>query len=333
MGAARARTAVAGRVPVFQTFQSRFDQLAANVGSFVRGKQEVVHLALTCLFAEGHLLIEDVPGVAKTSLAKAIAGSIEGLTVRRIQFTPDLLPADITGVQVFDQARGVFEFRNGPVFANIVVGDEINRASPRTQSALLEVMAERQITIDGDTHEVPRPFICVATQNPIEHQGTYPLPEAQLDRFLMRVRIGYPARADEAAVVADGIARRRPEQLAAVMTRAELVEMIDIASRVHVSSALRDYVVRLAAATRELPEVWLGVSPRGSIAVALAAQARAASLGRSFVCADDVKAIAGPVLSHRLLLTPEAAIEGHTAEKLIQRVLGTLPVPRIPDRR
>jgi MoxR-like ATPase len=309
-------------------FQQRFDRLAGNVEGFIRGKSETVRLALVCLMAEGHLLIEDVPGVAKTSLAKAVARSVRGATVHRVQFTPDLLPSDLTGVQVFDQVRGVFEFREGPVFAHLVVGDEINRASPKTQSALLEVMAERQVTVDGQTRPVPRPFLCVATQNPIEHQGTYPLPEAQLDRFMMRVRLGYPSVRDEVAVVADGIARRRPEQLEPVVGIEELRSMIDTVPDVHVAEPLQEYVVRLAVASRELPEVRLGVSPRGSIAVALCAQARAASLGRSYVTPDDVKAVAVPVLAHRLLLTPEASIQGRTAEELVQRILGKVPVPR-----
>jgi MoxR-like ATPase len=315
-----------------ELFQQRFTELAENVDGFIRGKPEAVRFALVCLVAEGHLLIEDVPGVAKTSLAKAIAGSVKDATVHRIQFTPDLLPTDVTGVQVFDQASGSFEFREGPVFGHIVVGDEINRASPKTQSALLEVMAERQVTVDGDSRPVPRPFICIATQNPIEHQGTYPLPEAQLDRFMMRIRLGYPAHDDEVTVVADGLARRRPEELEPVMTVAELVEMIEAVREVHVAPALQDYVVKLSAATRSLPELRLGVSPRGSIAVAIAAQAWAASLGRGFVTADDVKAVAVPVLSHRLLLTPEAAIENATPEALITRVLAKVPVPREATR-
>ena len=314
-------------------FKRRFSELADNIEGFIRGKDEAVRLALVCLFAEGHLLIEDVPGVAKTSLAKAIARSVKGGTVQRIQFTPDLLPSDLTGVQIYDQARGEFEFRRGPIFANIVVGDEINRASPKTQSALLEVMAEHQVTVDGATREVPRPFICIATQNPTEHQGTYPLPEAQLDRFMMRIRIGYPAQRDEVSVVADGLARRRPEELEPVMTVDELLDMIDSVPDVHFAPALQEYVVQLAAATRDLPELRLGVSPRGSIAVARCAQARAASMGRSFVTPDDVKAVAAPVLGHRLLLTPEAAIQGQKPEALIERVLKKVPVPRNPARK
>jgi MoxR-like ATPase len=314
-------------------FQRKFSKLAENVEGFIRGKPEVVRLALLCLFAEGHLLIEDVPGVAKTSLAKAVARSISGATAQRIQFTPDLLPSDVTGVQVFDQASGDFQFRKGPVFANFVVGDEINRASPKTQSALLEVMAERQVTTDGQTREVPRPFICIATQNPIEHQGTYPLPEAQLDRFMMRIRIGYPAERDEVAVVADGIARRRPEELEPVMAIHELAQMIGTVRDTHMAPALQEYVVKIAAATRALPELRLGVSPRGSIALAQCAQARAASHGRSFVTPDDVKAVATPVLAHRLLLTPEAAIANRAPDALIQRILSKVPVPRELARR
>jgi MoxR-like ATPase len=253
---------------------------------------------------------------------------VRGASVQRIQFTPDLLPSDVTGVQIFDQATGEFHFHQGPVFGHIVVGDEINRASPKTQSALLEVMAERQVTVDGDPRPVPRPFVCIATQNPIEHQGTYPLPEAQLDRFMMRIRIGYPSQRDEVSVVADGLARRRPEELEPVLGVSELVGMIDDVRGVHVAPVLQEYVVQLAAATRDLPELRLGVSPRGSIALAVTAQARAASAGRSFVTADDVKAVAVPVLSHRLLPTPETSVQNLSPETLVTRVLAKVPVPR-----
>ncbi|SDY98821.1 MoxR-like ATPase [Amycolatopsis xylanica] len=315
-------------------FQKHFHALAANVETFIRGKSDVVRLALVCLFAEGHLLIEDVPGVAKTSLAKAIARSIAGATVKRVQFTPDLLPADVTGVQIYDQARGGFEFRQGPVFANILLGDEINRASPKTQSALLEVMAEHQVTVDGEPRPVPEPFLCIATQNPVEHQGTYVLPEAQLDRFLMRIAIGYPDEvAEEVSIIADGIARRRPEQLDPVLDLDDLRTMIKTVRQLHVSAQLQDYIALIARATREHPDVQLGASPRGSIALATAAQSYAASMGREFVTDDDVKAVAVPVLTHRLLLTSEARIAKRTAKSIVEEILDGTPVPRAPEPR
>ncbi|WP_439381913.1 AAA family ATPase [Amycolatopsis lexingtonensis] len=322
------------QVPEPATFQRRFHALAGNIEDFIRGKPEVVRLVLVCLLAEGHLLIEDVPGVAKTSLAKAVARSIAGAEVRRIQFTPDLLPTDVIGVQVYDQARGSFEFRPGPVFANILLGDEINRASPKTQSALLEVMAEHQVTVDGVAHAVPHPFLCIATQNPVEHQGTYALPEAQLDRFLMRVTIGYPDElTDEVAIVSDGIARRRPEELKPVVELDQLRAMISDLRQLHVSAKLQAYVARIARATRKHPDVRLGVSPRGSIALANAAQSYAGSMGREFVTADDVKSVAVPVLAHRLLLTSEARFQKRTAEAIVAEILDGVPVPREPGQR
>jgi MoxR-like ATPase len=314
-----------------EKFERQFTNLAANVEKFIRGKSNVVRLALVCLFAQGHLLIEDVPGVAKTSLAKAIARSIAGATVKRIQFTPDLLPSDVLGVQTYDLGNQTFKFIKGPVFANIVIGDEINRASPKTQSAMLEVMAEQQVTIEGQPHAVPRPFLCIATQNPIEHQGTYALPEAQLDRFMMRIRIGYPDELDEMTVVADGVARRTPEELQPVMTVDDLRGMIGIAESVHISEELRHYITQIAKATRRHPDVRLGVSPRASIALATAAQAYAAARGGSFANADDVKVIAPEVLAHRLLLRPEARIRGQEAERIIENIVdgaAGIPVPR-----
>ncbi|MET8758777.1 MoxR family ATPase [Lentzea sp. NPDC004782] len=309
-------------------FQRRFEALAANVEDFIRGKPEVVRLALVCLLAEGHLLIEDVPGVAKTSLAKAIARSVAGAEVKRIQFTPDLLPSDVTGVQVYDQGRSRFEFRRGPVFTNILLGDEINRASPKTQSALLEVMAEGQVTVDGRPVPVPHPFLCIATQNPVEHQGTYALPEAQLDRFMMRISIGYPDDlADEVGILSYGVTRRRPDELKSVMELDDLRLMIRAVREQRVADTLREYVARIVRATRVHPDVELGVSPRGGIALVTAAQAYALAAGRPYVTADDVKAVAVPVLNHRLLLTPEARIQHRTAESVLADVLAAAPVP------
>ncbi|WP_237774022.1 AAA family ATPase [Actinosynnema sp. ALI-1.44] len=309
-------------------FQRQFEALCANVEDFIRGKSEVVRLALVCLLAEGHLLIEDVPGVAKTSLAKAISRSIAGAEVKRIQFTPDLLPSDVTGVQVYDQGRAKFEFRQGPVFTNILLADEINRASPKTQSALLEVMAERQVTVDGRPTPVPQPFLCIATQNPIEHHGTYALPEAQLDRFMMRIGIGYPDDlADEVSILEYGVTRRRAEELQSVMEVDDLRQMIRAVREQQVADSIREYIAVLARATRTHPDVELGVSPRGGMALVAAAQAYAMSAGRSFVTADDVKAVASPVLNHRLLLTPEARIQQRTPESILADVTGTAPVP------
>ncbi|MEN3362699.1 MAG: MoxR-like ATPase, partial [Mycobacteriales bacterium] len=250
--------AVAGRAT---WFAQRYEELARNVESFIRGKPDVVRLALVCMLAEGHLLIDDVPGVGKTSLAKAMSQSIEG-AMRRIQFTPDLLPSDVSGVQVYDAGKREFVFHPGPVFANIVLGDEINRASPKTQSALLEVMAERQVTVDAVPYVVPRPFIVIATQNPVEHGGTYDLPEAQLDRFMMRTAIGYPDHDAEVEVVTNGTRGRTPEQLQPVMTTNDMLQMIQIASEIYLAPAITSYIVTITAATRNMPELRLGVSPR-----------------------------------------------------------------------
>jgi len=305
------------------------DLLIRNVERFIHGKAEVVRDAVICLLAEGHILIEDVPGVAKTSLAKAVANSIKG-TMRRIQFTPDLLPSDVIGVQIYDSGSHTFDFRRGPIFANIVLGDEINRASPKTQSALLEAMAERQVTVDGVTYPLPRPNVVIATQNPIDQQGTYPLPEAQLDRFMMLLRIGYPSAGPERDIVTDAIARRAPEQLEPVLTTDDLRRMTEITRQVHVAPSIVDFVVTVTGATRAMKQVRLGASPRASNALALAAQARAACAGRSYVTVDDVKAVARQVLGHRLLLSPDA--QGHTSAEIIDRVLAAVPVPRQRDR-
>src|SRR5262245_5100632 len=261
-------------------FADRYETLARNVETFIRGKPEVVRAALVCMFAEGHLLIEDVPGVGKTSLAKALARSF-GATMRRIQFTPDLLPTDVTGVQVYNDRTREFEFRAGPVFANVVLADEINRASPKTQSALLEVMEERQVTVDGTPFQVSHPFVVMATSNPIEHEGVYRLPEAQLDRFLMRIEVGYPTAVAEREVIENRSRGRTPEHLDAVLSVEEMRQMITIAHEVYIAPVLQDYIVAVASATRRLPECRLGVSPRGSLGLAVASQALAAANARS----------------------------------------------------
>jgi MoxR-like ATPase len=313
------------------TFAEQFDRLAANIDSFIRGKPDAVRRALVCMLAEGHLMIDDVPGVGKTSLAKALAQSLNG-EMRRIQFTPDLLPSDVTGVMVYDSGDREFVFHPGAVFANIVLADEINRASPKTQSALLEVMAERQVTVDAVQYVVPQPFIVIATQNPIEHGGTYLLPEAQLDRFMMRIELGYPDHDSEMEVVQNGAQGARPEQLRAVLDTTDMLDMIDVARRTHLAPAVVSYLVTITAATRHSDKVRLGVSPRGSLALAQACQANAASQGRTFVTADDVKALAPHVLGHRMILRPEAELSGETAVTLLHTILASVPTPhdRVP---
>ena len=302
-----------------------FPALLANVEQVVRGKRDAIHLALVCLLAEGHLLVEDVPGVGKTSLAKAIARSIGG-TWRRIQFTPDLLPSDVTGVSVWNRATGTFEFRPGGVFAHVVLADEINRASPKTQSALLEAMEERQVSVDGVTHPLPPPFLVIATQNPIELEGTYPLPEAQLDRFLMRIRIGYPDREAELAILEAQGHSVAAEDLEPVTSAREIAAAMATFDAVHVAPSLRSYIVGLADASRRDPDLELGVSPRGALALQRASRVLAATVGRDYVAADDVKLLAPFVLAHRLLLTPDARLRGLTAEAVLTRLLGSVPV-------
>jgi MoxR-like ATPase len=309
-----------------QAFADIAARLQANVSSVVLGKPEVVRQALTAFFAEGHLLIEDVPGVGKTTLARAIAASVRGQW-RRIQFTPDLLPSDIAGVTIFNQANRQFEFHGGPVFANIVIADEINRASPKTQSALLEVMEERHVTVDGVRHAVARPFLVVATQNPVEMDGTYRLPEAQLDRFLMKLSIGYPDEAVEVEVLRGAAAGRSPDYLGAVTDTDTVAALIRLTSRVFVADSLYSYAVRLAAMTRDHKQVRVGVSPRGVIALARAAQAYALTDGRAYVVPEDMKALVEPVFSHRLLLAPDAAMRGVTATEVVRGVVESVAAP------
>jgi MoxR-like ATPase len=307
-------------------FSGVFERLVSNIDSVLLGKAHVIRLALTALFSEGHLLLEDFPGTGKTSLARAIAESVRG-TSNRIQFTPDLLPGDITGVNIFDQRSGTFEFHRGPIFANVVLADEINRASPKTQSALLEVMEEVQVTVDGVRHSVGTPFMVIATQNPIEQAGTYRLPEAQLDRFLMKASIGYPDH--EATLrILEGSERKAHEVVVPeVISAATVVEMGTMARGVHVDPAINDYVARLVDATRNADEVRLGASVRGALALLRASKTLAASVGRYYVTPDDVKALAEPVLAHRLVLDPEAEFEGVTASSVIAQLLIETPPP------
>jgi MoxR-like ATPase len=310
-----------------QSFSSGFEAIVANVAAVIQGKDDAIRLALVCLVAEGHLLIEDVPGVGKTSLAKAVAASID-CSWGRVQFTPDLLPSDVTGVTVYNRGTGAFEFRPGAIFANIVLGDEINRASPKTQSALLEAMEERQVTADSTTYRLPSPFMVIATQNPIEHEGTFPLPESQLDRFLMRIRIGYPARRAELAIL-ETHAGATPAlaSLDPVRSAVDVEAMIAMSSAVHVAQSLKGYIVDLADATRRRPELALGVSPRAALGLLRASRARAAAAGRDYVVPDDIKALVVPVLEHRLALTPESQMRGTGRQEVLADVLATVPVP------
>ncbi|GAA3171069.1 MoxR family ATPase [Blastococcus jejuensis] len=302
-------------------------RIAANIGRVVQGKPDVVRLALVVLLAEGHLLIEDVPGVGKTTLAKALAASVDA-TVRRIQFTPDLLPSDVTGVAIYDQESREFEFKPGAIFANIVVADEINRASPKTQSALLECMEERQVTVDGVSYELARPFLVMATQNPLEMEGTYPLPEAQRDRFTARVSMGYPDRDAELSMLDERSVADPLTTLAPVADAATVRELVAAVGRLHVSDAVRRYVVALVEASRRSPDLRLGASPRAGLQLLRAARAAAALTGRDHVLPDDVQALAGPVLAHRLLLTADAALGRRSTEQVVADLLTTVPVPR-----
>ncbi|MFI7100435.1 AAA family ATPase [Streptomyces sp. NPDC050161] len=302
------------------------ERVHRSVEEVIEGKPEVVRLALTVLLAEGHLLIEDVPGVGKTMLAKALARSID-CSVRRIQFTPDLLPSDITGVSIFDQQRRDFEFKPGAIFAQIVIGDEINRASPKTQSALLESMEERQVTMDGQTYELPSPFMVVATQNPMEMEGTYPLPEAQRDRFMARVSIGYPSPAAELQMLDVHGGASPLDTLRPVADAQDVVDLIDAVRTVHVADAVRRYAVDLVAATRGHAELRLGASPRATLHLLRAAKAAAALAGREYALPDDVQSLAVPVLAHRLLPSSQAQLNRRTAEQIVLEILHRTPVP------
>ena len=300
--------------------------IRGNIERVIEGKPEVVQLSLVVLLAEGHLLIEDVPGVGKTMLAKALARSID-CTVRRIQFTPDLLPSDVTGVSVYDMEAREFEFKPGAVFANIVVGDEINRASPKTQSALLEAMEERQVTVDGTTYVLEAPFMVIATQNPIEMEGTYPLPEAQRDRFTARVSMGYPSVEAEIEMLDTHGGPAALDDLEPVADAVTVRKLIDIVRGVHVSADVKRYVVELANATRSAPELRLGASPRASLQLLRASRALAALEGRDYVLPDDVQTMAGPVLAHRLLPTAEAQVARRSTESVVADLVARLPLP------
>ena len=310
----------------WQLFAKRFERIEANVERIVQGKSREIRLALVGLIAEGHVLIEDVPGVGKTMLAKAIARSVD-CSFRRIQFTPDLLPSDVTGVNVFNQERGDFEFRPGAIFANIVLADEINRASPKTQSALLESMEERQVTVDAETYQLGTPFMVIATQNPIEHEGTYPLPEAQLDRFMLRLAIGYPSPEVEADILSTQGSGPTLDDIGPVADATTVAEMVRQTQLVHVAPTVRRYIVDLIEATRRHSDVYLGASPRASLLLMRASRALAACQRRDYVTPEDVKDLALPVLAHRLIVTADAVMSGRSNEAILSELLLQTPVP------
>jgi MoxR-like ATPase len=302
------------------------ERLLESLGRVIFGKRDEQKLAIMALMCKGHLLIEDVPGVGKTMLARSIAQSIGG-TFRRIQFTPDLLPSDITGVSVFNQKSGDFDFRAGPIMAQVVLADEINRASPKTQAALLECMEEHQITVDGITHPMPTPFMVMATQNPIEYEGTFPLPETELDRFIVRIRLGYPSVANEILVLEAQRLAHPIDSVEQVISEKDLLSLQEAVKEIHVDEAIREYIVAVVNATRSHGSLYLGASPRGSLALFRLSQARALLDGRDFALPDDVKALAFPALVHRIILNSSARIEGATAEECIDEVLAETPVP------
>lgn len=313
--------------------QLEFDQaheltrrIVDNVEKVIFGKRDVIEKVLVAIMCGGHVLLEDVPGVGKTTLAKAFAKSL-GCKFKRIQFTPDLLPSDVTGVYIFDQSTGRFSFRDGPIFANIVLADEINRASPRTQSSLLECMQERQVTVDGTTHSLPAPFFVIATENPIEYEGIYPLPESQLDRFILRLRLGYPERAAERAVIREQARENPVDSLAVVASAHDIVHLGNLVRRQHVDEALYDYILDLVAATRTSEQLYLGASPRAAIALFRAGQALSLIKGRDYVIPDDVKELAEAVLAHRVVVRPEMRLSGVGADEVVRELIARTPVP------
>ncbi|MGQ9815109.1 MAG: AAA family ATPase [Candidatus Roseilinea sp.] len=309
-----------------QAIQDFSNRLISNVEKVIFGKRETVELTVICLLCQGHLLIEDVPGVGKTMLAKALAKSIGGV-FKRIQFTPDMLPADVTGTSIYNQKTGEFEFRSGPIMAQIVLADEINRATPKTQAALLEAMEERQVTVDGVTYPLNPPFLVLATQNPIEYEGTFPLPEAQLDRFLMRISLGYPTP-EQLIAILDAQQYHHPiEDIAQVTSTSELLNMQEQLKSVYVDALIKQYIAELVDKTRSHPDVYLGASPRGALALYRTAQARAVTHGRDYVIPDDIKALAQPTLGHRVIISPAARIKDIDAGGILDELLRSIPVP------
>lgn len=309
-----------------QDLASAVQRVVSNVERVIVGKAEPVAFSLIAVICRGHVLIEDVPGVGKTVLTKAIARSI-GCTFKRIQFTPDLLPSDVTGISIYNQKTGNFEFRPGPVMAQIVLADEINRATPKTQSALLEAMEENQITVDGITHYLPEPFMVMATQNPIEYEGTFPLPEAQLDRFMMNIKLGYPKMPDEMNILDTHQYHHPLDDLSQIMAAEELVQIQQQVRAIHVDPSIREYIVAISNATRNHPNIYLGASPRGSLALYRGSQALAAMRGRGYVIPDDVKLLARPTLAHRIIVTPAARVRSITSTAVLEEILQTVPVP------
>ncbi|GCE11836.1 AAA family ATPase [Tengunoibacter tsumagoiensis] len=309
-----------------QDLATAVQRVVENVERVIVGKAEPVAFSLIAVICNGHVLIEDVPGVGKTVLTKAIARSI-GCSFKRIQFTPDLLPSDVTGVSIYNQKSGNFEFRSGPIMSQIVLADEVNRATPKTQSALLEAMEEAQVTVDGITYQLPSPFMVMATQNPIEYEGTFPLPEAQLDRFMMNIRLGYPQPRDEMNIL-DSHQHHHPlEDLAQIMTAEELITIQQQVRNVHVDPSIREYIVGIANATRSHQNIYLGASPRGSLALFRASQALAAMRGRGYVIPDDIKLLAKPTLAHRIIVTPAARVRSITSTAILDEILQSVPVP------
>ncbi|MBN1303595.1 MAG: MoxR family ATPase [Anaerolineales bacterium] len=308
------------------TIQEFGERLIENLEKVVVGKRQSIELIVIGLLCQGHMLIEDVPGVGKTILARSLAKSL-GCTFNRIQFTPDMLPSDVTGVSIFNQETRQFEFRPGPIIGQIVLADEINRATPKTQAALLEAMEERQVTVDGVTHVLPQPFMVLATQNPIEYEGTFPLPEAQLDRFLMRVRLGYPAPSDEIRILEAQQVQHPIETLGSVASGEDVLAAGEAVKKTYVSDAVKRYIIELTGQTRQSGDVYLGASPRGSLGLFRAGQARAALAGRDYVLPDDVKDLAGPVLAHRIIVGPAARLRELSAEKIVQETVYSIPVP------
>jgi MoxR-like ATPase len=302
------------------------EQVISNLEKVIIGKRQSIELIVIGLLCQGHVLIEDIPGVGKTMLARSLARSLD-CTFNRIQFTPDMLPSDVTGVSIYNQQKNIFEFRPGPIIGQIILADEINRATPKTQAALLEAMEERQVTVDGATHILPKPFMVMATQNPIEYEGTFPLPEAQLDRFLLRLRLGYPSISDEVRVLEDQQIQHPLDKLKPVVKLKQILQAIEDVKHIYTSPAIKRYVVELSTRTRQSADVYLGASPRGSLSLLRAGQAHAAMSGRDYVLPDDIQALSAPVLAHRIIVSPAARLRDLSSDRIVQEAVYATPVP------